>query len=298
MASIKARNRAIRDIGAEEYINCVLVERGARPAWMLQPHDYGESGANSDKTSKKLAAIARIFPTLTQTVTVGGIVISNAPLPPPTAAEGYTSADIGKMIGYKCAEEYENIISSRNESSSVTYTINVKFMNGSEAPLLATRCKDERTQEAHEKLRSDMERVLKEDARTKDIVSSVKLVKKYTVPVNTILRKLVNKEPLSAHEKAEMMNYLYNGGFDGGELLEYEFDERNEFHRGILITLITYYIRNPMEPLFPLTQFGDAKLEEVEAMSHSWERLLYESIKEREGGGRRRRYVKTRKSRI
>lgn len=295
------RDEAFTRIGAEEYVNCVLVEKGARPAWMLQPQDYAESSANSPKTSEKLAAITHFFPRLIQTITSHGIVISNKALPPPTAAGGYTSADIGNIIGYMCTEEYENILNQDEEISYVTYTINVKFKNDlPDANLLATRCKDESTQEAHERLRFRMEQVLKKDKRTKDVVSSVELVKKYTVPVTVILRKLVNKEPLSVHEKSEMMNYIYNIGFtEGGELLEYAFDEKNEFHRGILLTLITHYIHNPMEPLFPITQFGDEKLGRVEDMTRRWETLLYNSILEGQGGGRRikKKYGKTRKGR-
>jgi hypothetical protein len=299
MAGIPNRDEAIQRIGAGEYINCVLVEKGARRAWMLQPQDYAESGANSPKTSEKLAAITHFFPSLVQTITSHGIIISKIPPQPPTAAGGYTSADIGNIIGYICAEEFENILNRDEEESSVTYTINVKFSNGSpDTDLLATRCKDERTQGAHERLRFRIEQVLKKDKRTKGIVSSVELVKDFTVPVTVILRKLVNKEPLSDHEKSEMMNYIYNIGFtEGGEFLEYEFDETNEFHRGILLTLITHYIHNPMEPLFPITQFGDEKLERVEDMTRQWERLLYKSIEEGQGGGRRRRYEKTRKGR-
>jgi hypothetical protein len=201
------------------------------------------------------------------------------------------------MIGYICAEEYVNIVNQDEELSSVTYTINVKFSNGSpDTNLLTTRCRDESTQGAHERLRFGMEQVLKKDKRTKDIVSSVELIKSFTVPVRVILRKLVNKERLNNHEKSEMMNYLYNIGFtEGGELLEYAFDETNEFHRGILITLITHYIHNPMEPFFPITQFGDEKLADVEDMTRQWETLLYNSIQEGQAGGRRRRYGKTRK---
>jgi hypothetical protein len=85
------------------------------------------------------------------------------------------------------------------------------------------------------------------------------------------------------------------------QLLGYAFDETNEFHRGILMTLITQYIHNPMEPLYPITQFGDEKLTRVEAMTRQWETLLYNSILEGQAGGRhnefKKKYRKTRNGR-
>jgi hypothetical protein len=51
-----------------------------------------------------------------------------------------------------------------------------------------------------------------------------------------------------------------------------------------------------MEPFFPI---GDEKLGRVEDVTRKWETLLYNSILEGQGGGRRRqkRYGKTRKGR-
>ena len=120
----------------------------------------------------------------------------------------------------------------------------------------------------------------------------MKLDEEITVPPAYILNKLVSKQELSPVEKSEMVNYIANIGFEG-DILEYPFNIQNEFQRGILVTLMTHYIHNPLEPLFPITQY--AQYQDILDKTKRWEDTLYLALQGQQGG--RRRYKKTRKVR-
>jgi hypothetical protein len=279
-------------IGIEEYLNCILVEAGARPACMLQPPDYGEVSAADPIIHEKLIAIKEAFPELIQSIVTYGVIISK---------HAYTNDDIpshetlGKILGYICAGDFEDVVQNDETQYSVSYSMRVLFKDGAPfrpVQLFVDRCKDTRTRGAHEEQRARVEEALKRDARVKTIIKSVKLDEQITVPPAYILNKLVTKQELSPVEKSEMVNYIANIGFEG-DILEYPFNIQNEFQRGILVALMTHYIHNPLEPLFPITRYP--QYEDILDKTRKWEDTLYLALQGQQGG--RRRYKKTRKVR-
>jgi hypothetical protein len=287
--------RHIDRIGMEEYLNCILVEKGVRPACMMQPPDYGEVSAADPITNEKLTAIREVFPELIQSVVSAGIIISKREY---TNDDIPSDGDLGRILGYICANEFDTVIQNDATQSSVSYNMIVNFKEGTpfnSIQLFVDRCKDTRTRAAHEDQRAAVESVLKGDARVRGLIDSVVLEETISVPPTSILTKLVNRERLSALEKSEMMNYIYNLGFEG-DILRYSFDEQNEFQRGVLVTLMTHYIHNPLEPFFPITRYP--QYEESLHKTKEWEETLYAAIEGQRGGGRmKKRYSKTRKMR-
>ena len=69
-----------------------------------------------------------------------------------------------------------------------------------------------------------------------------------------ILDKLLSTDPLTEDFLDEVKNILYNIGFSD-TFQEYNFQYHNTGHIGILSTIITYYINNPLAPFQPLQQF-------------------------------------------
>ena len=75
---------------------------------------------------------------------------------------------------------------------------------------------------------------------------------------NSLAVKLITllmTEKLSEYDKKEILNLIWNLGFD--KLCVYNFNYSNPFHKGILVTLLTHYENNPLEPFFPLQQWPE-----------------------------------------
>ena len=56
------------------------------------------------------------------------------------------------------------------------------------------------------------------------------------------------------------------------KLNEFPFDYTNPFHKGIVLTLLTHYDNNPLEPFYPLQQHKEEK--EVNEKTKKWEQEL------------------------
>jgi hypothetical protein len=132
---------AIRKIGEEELMNCVLVQEGVRNAFLLQYIDYGERSHNEPISKQKLAGIKEYFPELIQSRNVQGMIISKNIY---TYKESYNEATLGKILGFPCSDEFMSILDSP-EKSSATIEIIVHFypgVNKNNVQVLVYRCKD------------------------------------------------------------------------------------------------------------------------------------------------------------
>jgi len=136
----RLRDAVIR-IGEEELINCVLVHSGVRNAFLLQYIDYGENSANNYESSKKLAGIHKYFPELIHSPSRQGMIISKNRY---TWDESDKSANLGKILGFPCKDEFIYII-RHPEEPSVTMEIIVHLKPGGdkdEVQIVVYRCRD------------------------------------------------------------------------------------------------------------------------------------------------------------
>ena len=56
----------IKELGLGMVLNCILVQKGIRPAMLVQPADYKEATGNDMKTRTILRGIKKYYPELVQ----------------------------------------------------------------------------------------------------------------------------------------------------------------------------------------------------------------------------------------
>lgn len=272
---------AIKAIGLDEYMNCLLVQNNVRPAFLIQPADYDEATNKDPITASKVAAISTFFPTLTISI------IRGEPLVAKRAYEEkdiQTSQNMGDILGYQCAAEYDYIQTHRDEPSVVIQFI-VKFKNGNEKQLMANVCRDDRTFADSVALATRIDEVLKADPLLS--IESVTAEKQVIVPIKSILSKLIRSEDLTIDDEHVLRNHIGNLIFnDDGRLFRYEYEFKNPVHRGILISLLSYIDNDPMEPFYPLQYHEEHRAVDKKVLEWGAEllRVLNETRMVKKGG--------------
>jgi hypothetical protein len=271
----------INSIGLEEYMNSVLVTKGVRPAFMIQPPDYEEKTAEDKITKKKLQNIKKQFPDLFQQVTDHGIIISKKPI---NINETSYNQDIGKILGYPCYRDFNSILTNKDKIS-ITYGVfvNLKYIPGltnynRSIQLFADRCIDKSTYKIHEEIRNKIETILNSDKIIGGILDNVELNEEIQIPTSYILSKLIKGDKLNDSEMDELENIIYNLGFSS-ELQQKirDINLENPFYRGIITSLLSYDMNNPLEAFFPLQKFPEED-EKVTKITDDWEKLLLEIL--------------------
>jgi hypothetical protein len=224
----------IREIGLSEYINCVLVQENVRSAMMLQSIDYGEHTLGPI-TQSKLKSISTNFPDLIQSpLQLGNVLISKTKY----YAKDIEEKKLGEILGYPCPGlndlEYRVSIDAEFEDKSVQ--------------IFGMRC-DEKNHNLN-KFAEKVLSVLKMDPHLD--IKNVNVVIKKDINPEYIIDKLISYN-LTDREIDEIGNYLYNTGFS--DLIMYDFEYDNPVHVGILCTLISYYINDPIMAFAPLQKF-------------------------------------------
>lgn len=272
-------------------INCILVKNGVRNAFLIQPADYGEALSSDAKTSKILRHISRYFPELIQSDISGETLISKVAY---RSANIRSDADMGKIIGYPCAEEYENVL-NRKDEQSFSISIDVKLKPGyntDNIQILVYRCRDLKTLESSRRFAEECERVLKTDPDIGLIIDSVDVVDRNIVPVKFLINKLLRKEKITDEENYEIKNQIWNLGFDDHPITKYEFDYSNPIHNGLLVGLLSLCDNNPMEPFWPLQHRKEQKA--VDKINMMWADELLRAFSESniKRGGRKTRKMR------
>lgn len=167
---------AVSKIGEEELVNCVLVQKGARNAFLLQYIDYGENSLNDPESSKKLAGIRKYFPELIQSESAQGMIISKNKY---TWDESHNEADMGRILGFPCADEFDYIV-KHPEEPSVTIEIIVHLKPGGDkdkVQIMVYRCKDLSHFPKAVAFAKEAEQALKNDRFVGPIIKSVEAKK-------------------------------------------------------------------------------------------------------------------------
>jgi hypothetical protein len=265
----------IENIGIEEYINALLVDNDIRSGMMIQPADYNERTTNNRISSLIVSEIKKYFPSLKSSVINQGVILSKNEY-----SNNYTpnSKKLGNILGYPCANNFNNIIDNSNKES-ITYSLIVmikksmvnKYNIGSRYFLLANRCKNKSKIEEMKNISEKANELIQKNKFLKKFVERFEVEESITIPIKNIIDKLLKKQKLNENEIGEMLNQIWNLGFE--ELPMYEFNYKNSLHRGILLTLMTYAQNTPLEPFFPLQNYPE-KDDMVNEITQKWEKEL------------------------
>ena len=234
----------IKELGLGIVLNCILVQKGVRPAMLLQPTDYQEATGNDLRTRTILTGIKKYYPELVQSETYQeyqGIIISKKKY---NGQSNITKEEMGRILGYPCYKDFA-------EEDSYGIGI-VATSHDEELELLVNICNDNATEKRMIKLAQQAETCFHAYKELKHIRVNV-FVRK-SVSVLSLIRKLISKEPFDADDQDEFINTLWN--MNGNEQLNEEFRKviqyDNLVHQGVMLSVLnnTYY--NPLSPFFPI----------------------------------------------
>ena len=287
--------RVNQTIGLDVYMNCVLVRAGLRNAMLIQPADYREVVSTDPITASKLKALKEEFPELIQSDIDGETIISKRPY---KSSDLKTPADMGTILGFPCAAEYEYTLNNPDEPRT---GINIEVFlkaggNTNSEQIVAYVCRNDRTYIQAQDFAKHAEAILKADPVVGKIVSRVKATKNNITTPKFLISKLLSNSPLDEGEQGEVMNYIWNLGLEGAP--DYNVDFKNPVHRGILVGLLSVYDNNQIEPFYPLQYRAEAK--KVNKITEKWDAAL-QGIFNQKGGKSKRSSLskrKTRKSRL
>ena len=265
----------IKNIGLREYINALLVDNNIRNAMMIQPPDYKERTEKNKKTLHIVSEIKKYFPSLKSSITNEGIILSKKDY---SNNHIYDSRKMGKILGYPCANDFNNIVNNPDKKS-ITYnlcarikaTISAKYNLEYSYILIANRCKNDSKNKAMENIAKKANNLIIENDFLSQIVDKFYIQSFVTIPIKIIINKLLENKKLDQNEESEMINYIWNIGFE--ELPMYEFNYDNNVHKGILLTLLTYAQNTPLEPFFPLQKYPKQDMM-VSEITQKWEKEL------------------------
>lgn len=270
----------IEAIGLAELSNCILVTKGLREAMMVLPTDYSECLSRDPKTNAILKGILKYYPDLKHSdFGINGVVISK---------KTYNSKDIfgddsvGKVLGYppSCTADYKFILANRDNIEISTIEVNMYFKRQYlripiPIQIFSYVCRDSSTFPSMKEFAEKAHEALTNDPLIGFIIDRVEANVIVNTPPKMILDKLLSTDPLTEDFLDEVKNILYNIGFSDA-LQEYKFQYHNTGHIGIIASIITFYIHNPLAPFQPLQQFSVEK--DVHKMFCKWELELIKTL--------------------
>ena len=263
----------IEIIGLAELANCILVMNGLREAMMILPNDYNECLSRDVRTNAILKGILLYYPELKHSdFGINGVVISKKTY---SNKEVFGDDSVGKVLGYppSCTGDYKFILANRDNIEISTIEVNMYFKKKYlripiPIQIFSYVCKDSATLPLMKEFAKKAHDVLTNDLFIGYIIDRVGADVIVNTPPKMILDKLLSTDPLTEDFLDEVKNILYNIGFSDA-LQEYNFQYHNTGHIGIVATIITYYINNPLAPFQPLQQFTVEK--DVHKIFCKWE---------------------------
>ena len=257
-----------KEIGNDILINCHLVNGNIRNAFLIQPADYQEVTSKDTKTAMKIRYIKVLFPKLVLSDIRGETLISKRSY---TEEEINSDEDMGKIIGYPCAEEYQIVRLKQDTEQTVNITIFAYLENDERVDILAYACLDDRHFKSSEEFAEKAEKFLKkiDDIKIKKVVAE----KQIRIPLVALKEKLIFKshEKMSSAEIYEIDNEISNRDIENLNP-----DYTNPVHRGMIIALLSLFENDPCEHFYPLQYRPEHSL--VEYITKLLERDLIDSF--------------------
>jgi hypothetical protein len=242
-------------------INATLVQNDIRPAFLLQSINFGEYTINKrEKTNLILDELKEKFPELLQTECAQGIILSKKQF----LGENITDERLGEILGYPSFKEFKYITEHPDEKYTI-FELYVKNKNTYKSiQLLANCCKQENVDRDRKIFENMASRANKLNIESIVVV----VVEEESIPIKSIINKLLNNGILNIKEKFEVNNHIWNLGME--KLNEYPFDFSNPIHKGIVLTLLSYCDNTPISAFYPLQTYPN-EMKESDKITAKWE---------------------------
>jgi len=270
----KEVTNVINIIGLENFFNLLLVRKKIRPAMLIQPSCYNERSGKDPKMKQMLDVIQNEFPELMQSddyEMYQGTIISYQNF----NGKKISMQKMGEILGYPCFADYDP---KRKENHNFVININVCYKeirtySNNTITLLTNVSKDTLKIREFEIISEKAEKELKQFQHLFDGIEILKVEVhvEELMSVKSIINKLIINDPLNKKEKDEIVNILYNCGFEVDIQYEFmnQFQYDNLIHKGMLLQLLIHFENNPLEPFFPLYQYPE-KDTLVNSISQKW----------------------------
>jgi hypothetical protein len=179
---------------------------------------------------------------------------------------------LGKILGYPCYQDTNKECKYIINISCVCKNRNnsIEFMHNN-IDIIINNTYDKSKLNEFQQIAEKAEKVLLNKYKfaifNREILKVEVNIKDIITPKN-IITDLLNRRIISHEKKDEVLNILYNCGFDLNIQCEFEkqFQYENNVHIGILLQILNQYENNPMEPFFPLQNHPveNKKIHEIE----------------------------------
>ena len=245
-------------------INATLVQNDIRPAFLVQSINFGEYTIEKrEKTNKILDELKEKFPELLQTECDQGIILSKKQY----LNENIKCERLGEIIGYPSCKEFKYITEHPDEKYTI-FELYVKNKNEYKSiQLLANCCKQENV-DRDRKIFENMASRANKLFNSTNIESIVVVVEEESIPIKSIINKLLNNEILNIKENFEVNNHIWNLGME--KLNEYPFDFSNPIHKGFVLSLLSYCDNTPISAFYPLQTYPN-EMKESDKITTKWE---------------------------
>lgn len=252
----------INIIGLENFLNLLLVRKKIRPAMLIQPSGYNERSGKDPKMTQILNTIKNEFPELNQSddyEMYQGTIISYQKF----NGKHISMQKMGEILGYPCFSDYDP---KKKENNNFVININVCYTQKNtntthKISLLTNVCKDILKIREYEIIAENAEKEIKQFQHllTDHEILKVEVHVEEIISVNSIINKLIINDTLNKKEQDEVVNILYNCGFDIDIQSEFvhHFQYKNLTHKGMLLQLLIQFENNPLEPFFPLYNYPE-----------------------------------------
>jgi len=243
-------NKRIDNLEPEDYINSLLVIKGVRKAYLIQNFE-----STTTYIDRRIGMIQNIFPTLkiykNKNNTHYFLAVDKLLL------DLNDVVNIASVLRFSCDVGFNDL---NRDKEMISYNINVFFNENNEEPLsiITYICQTKSTISDAIELVDDINGVLTNNIKLKKlniIVSRVELQVNVIIPPLAFIHKLMDpKHVFTEPETDELNNIIYNTVIseDSSDIIINVIDYNNLIHRGVVLTYITEYIHNKLEPLIPI----------------------------------------------
>lgn len=218
-----------------EYFTLYLVNSDVRPACLLYDSQYTEQ---LDKNIKLYFPELKIYYD-----NFFGYIISKKKI---QVNKNLNSDDIGYILGYPQDEiSYTKI--DDNKDCYSTHII-ITMTNDQEISLLDVKTQNSVLEKMKNIMYAFSNKLLLPDCLYYSKIKYINIREDIIHPIDYYCQKLIKKDDLTDDDISNIMNNIWN--IFGEKIAYYNYDYKNDFHIGIIISLLLYCKNNPIEQFY------------------------------------------------
>ena len=228
-------------------LNLILVVEGIRPAVLIE----------DKKKHEKI--IKKYYPDLYYSELNNNVLLSKNHY---KKSDILTNETLGVILGYPCACEFEETLKDIDKYGiDVLVEFNDNNTYKSVSQLFGNMAINLDKLETFNEFAKLAEDVLKNNIIVGHLINRVYIEHTYYFSKQNIINMVITNKIYDEKLKECVQHELENIGFPE-ELCSYNFEFTNKFHKGILLSLITYLKNDPLEKFYPyesdnITSWGD-----------------------------------------